>query len=166
MSQTLERPKRTYGPKEVELALQASAALGSALKASEQTGIPHSTILDWQRAKHRDRWLEIREKVADKAHAQVAAQIEDMLLDIGDAKKEALDRFRSEIGNLAGKDASAAVKNLAIAEANGIDKVLLLRGKPTHISEHRAPEEIIRKLAAGSVVDVEHEEIQDAEVAA
>lgn len=139
-------PEKRATEEDIERALQARAALGTAAAASRATGIPERTLARWVSETHRDRYLAIRAETADTIHQTIAAETEDLVLEMAATRRKALQRLDANIDDLPPKDAAGAVKNLALAEAAGTDKALTLRGKATTITEHRHPDELYREL--------------------
>lgn len=185
-----DNPVREYSPELIEQALQLRAVLGNSRETARRMIAEGWTKLDgstpkeetlasmvgtWCRSHptYRDRYLQIREELAPRMHEQIAAQTEDLALEYAEAEREALERARATMGDLEGKDAAIALKNLAVGKSANIDKGLVIRGKPTQITEHHRPDELYEELkalgikvniSAPETVDGTAEEVEDAQV--
>lgn len=132
----LYRDQRTYSDEEKALALEAiNLAGGNVLAASDQLGIPYRTLLDWSRG----------DGIPPKLMADFAAKksgiISDKLVLLRDA---IAGEMMSEL-----KLFTAPLKDLATAFGIVTDKLRLMEGKPTSISENRdANADTLQKLIA------------------
>jgi transposase-like protein len=127
--------KRSYSDEERGNALAALAANGGNVnKTARQLGIPLRTLWNW---------------ATGACHPEAA--------EIGQRKKGPLaDVFEGIVWQLLGsitpeKMAAATLQQLATAAGIAVDKMQLLRGKPTGVTETRTPEQLdaeIRRLGA------------------
>ena len=169
-----------YSDQDVERALQCRAICATARETSQALNaefgltIPERTISEWVSKSHRDRYERIRADIAPKLHAAIASEMEDLIGKITVAEHEAVDRVLAELPKLDGKEAAIALKSLSTARASAIDKALVLRGKPNHISASGEPSDIYARLKqlgyeirveGPETVESSAEDIPDAELA-
>jgi hypothetical protein len=154
-----------YAEADIERGLTALAVLGDSKQAADQTGISDRTIRDW-RDKHPERWTHI---LANRARIIDQACVEEFREIAQTAAKASLAAVRKEAQNIeAGRtrDTAQAALNLIKTAALAVDKVLLLEGRPTSITEHRTTDDIMRSLEKkGYVVDSTATELPATEAA-
>lgn len=145
-------PNSEYTAEDIERALTVRVAAGSHRGASQLLAtelgmsVPEGTLARWVRETYRDRYLELRAELAPMLREVAAAANEDIAAKIAEVEQPLIERVESQIGEMKGKDAAIALKNLALAKNIATDKALLLRGEPTQITEHRDPLELYRRL--------------------
>lgn len=165
-------------PTEIDKALTVLAYYGgNAARASQELGIPRSTLTLWRRETHRDRYLEIAEREGPRLEALAASQARETIIRAGEAEHDLLDllsdriheaetpepqrdNFKSDtLYELAytawiKRGSSKELSELAgtvqrISTAKGINgtKLLELTGRPTQVVEHRDPKQAAAALA-------------------
>ena len=158
--------QRSYEMEDVERGLQTLARVISANVASELTGIPAETLRYWRRNTHAARFHEIESAIKTDVSERMASEAERAAVEQGEVAFQLLDHLRGRIGQMNGTEAAKTLRDLETAKAINIDKALLLRGRPTQITEHRSANEVLdslkRRFPQG-IVDADAEEIEDAE---
>jgi hypothetical protein len=98
----------------------------------------------------------VRRELAPRLEALAVAELQAFVLQASETKLLALQKTHEALEGdaIPAKDLPAALKNIATAEAIGIDKALVLSGRPTSVVEHRSGAELVARLARlGAVVD-------------
>lgn len=128
---------------------------GNSERASEVCGVPASTLREWRRERAEE-YEHVRREMAPRLEALAVAELQAFVLQAAQTKLLALEKTHAALeGDLIpAKDLPAALKNIATAEAIGIDKGLVLSGRPTQVIEHQSGAYYLAKLAKlGAVVD-------------
>jgi len=148
---------------------------GNARRASrelEEKGlkIPRTTLQKWSQSQHVERYTELRREVMPRIHDRMARESEDLAIEYGEAERKTLERYLQVVPELKPAEAAGAARNMATSRGIATDKALLLRGRPSEITEHRNVGEIIRALKAkgatvtlptGGVLEGSAEEVAD-----
>ena len=135
------QPHEYYSPeRKAEVLAMVAANEGNVLKTARETGIRHSLIQYWQA--NQDRYANLRHQ----KQLDLASRYERLT-------HICLDNWESKIDN-------ASLAQLATASAIATDKMLLLRGQPTSITEHVERPELVSILREAlesqlDVIDVE-----------
>lgn len=110
------------------------------------TRIPSRAALHQWKHRHAERYDQIRterrpsiEAAAINDYAAIVARTQQVVL-------EGIEQTATGLHDLDAKDASAAVKNLAIAGGVAADKLLVFTDRPNQITERRDPEQLLRAL--------------------
>ena len=148
---------RNYTPEQVETALTAIATTGSMKEAAELTGIPYTTVTTW-RYKYADKYERIKEKRAPEIEQAVIRNLREIMARSGNAVLLSIDKAVEQLEAGDVKDAAAYARNLATTQAIAADKMLLLDGRPTSISEHRTVDDELRELERLGFFDTTCEE--------
>lgn len=164
------RTKRTE--QEVDAALTAVALCGGNvtrahrhLKASGHT-VPERTLHGWVANQFPNRYRHLAEKYAPQIEKSMIATARAAAMRSFEVASEAveLEHERLQAGDV--KDAAASSRNLATTGGILTDKMLLLDGRPTQISEQRSMDDVLRSLAAkGFIEGTATEETDDAGIA-
>lgn len=136
------------------LALIASGGNARAAARSlvgTQHEIPHRTLVDW-RHRYAERYLELHEQHAPDIERALTAEVREIALDAFNATRIGISQTREklEAGEL--KDPAGATRNLATTGAIAADKLLALTGRPTSITEHRNPDDVLAKLQDRGII--------------
>jgi hypothetical protein len=139
---------RYYTPEEIQEGLQAyiwageNATQASRNLAAKGKRIARTTLIEWSKthadmiedlkAKHEEYLTDLYRDVARKSAEATIEGVELALSDIREGKV---------------KDPGATVRNLATTAGIATDKIMLLTGRPTDITEHRDPAQVIKELA-------------------
>lgn len=133
----------------------------NAALASEQCGIPQSTLKRW-RKEERAAYDAVRRDMAPRLEAVVIAEQYAFVLEAGRVKRLALAATEKAIleDQIPAKDLPRALQAITTSEAISTDKILALSGRPTSVVEHRSSAELMRRLASlGAIVDATATEI-------
>ena len=148
---------RNYTPEQVETALTAIAITGSMKEAAELTGIPYTTVTTW-RYKYADKYERIREERAPQIEQAVIKNLRAVMQRGSEATLLSIEKAVEQLEAGEVKDAAAFARNLATTQAIAADKMLLLDGRPTSISEHRTVDDELRELERLGFFDTTCEE--------
>lgn len=140
---------------------------GSPTAAGRELGIPAATCNSW-RKEHPDRYLELQRELGPELEAQAVAGFQAFVLRAEAAKSKVLDRFLGDLEADAAdwqsyaeavqagkdpkppaprvKDAAKSLQAISISQGIGVQKVLELTGRPTHIVETRSLSEAMARL--------------------
>lgn len=97
-------------------------------------------------------YLKRREQLAPRLEAKLA---EDLLQEAGSATEAiafAVEQTYERLAKGEIADPARAARDLSQIRTQAVDKRLALQGRPTQISEHRSPDEIVRALEGMGVV--------------
>ena len=152
---------------EVDAALTAVAlCAGRVTRAREQlaaTGvnIPYQTLLMWKRDLFPNRYRHLAEKYAPVIERQMIATARAAALRSFEVASEAVELEHDRLAAGEVKDAAASARNIATTGGILTDKMLLLDGRPTVVTEQRSMDDVIRGLRdAGAIVEATCEEVQ------
>lgn len=141
----------------VERALAAMAAYPDLAQASaylaEQGYQANVDLLRTMRdVQFRDRFEKVRDSLAPRIEASLANDFLDNARMAAEVERMAVERTRQmlEEGKIA--EPSRVARDLSQVKTQSVDKRLALQGRPTQITEHRDPREIVRALEAMRVV--------------
>jgi hypothetical protein len=148
------RPMTTYTEPQILAGLtQLAICGGNARLANEHLtslgyDIPAETLAKWRTHTHPDRYQQIQQDLAPRIAEKIAAQAEEFIIAATEVEAEALAHLRSRLTELTPSEAAGALRNITTSKALNLDKVASpLRGRPSHITEVRGTEEILRSLA-------------------
>lgn len=112
--------------------------------------IPERTLNDWK-TRHSAELDALHDKYAPQLEQGMVRRTRDVALLAFDTAAQAvqLERERIQAGNV--KDAAKTAQYLTTTGAIMTDKMLALTGRPSQITEHREPSQIIRSLAAKGI---------------
>jgi hypothetical protein len=150
-------PASKYSAEEIErglviLALESGNVSRCRKILKEEWGkAPDANTIGRWLERYRDRYAEIREKVAPDIKARMADVHTDLANRIAMLESKTVDALDAELADLNPKDKANLLRNAAVAGAVHVDKAQLLRGEATHIVRRELPE-IFRALAAKGVV--------------
>lgn len=125
MSASIERTRRKYSDREKAEALAVFDACGNLTETSRSTGIPDATLSDWINNKRGVSSSDIP-KLRNEKRQNLSDAFEEI----------ALESCRVAQARLTGKQADKiAFNHLMTGAGIAVDKMQLLRGQPTMISE-------------------------------
>lgn len=167
---TQKKKPRHYTKPEVELGLAALAVhLGNTRQAHKSlkargTEIPAKTLERWKRSTHVERYREVRAELAQTVKAEVAEEARSIARDALEGARELVAGTRKEQGEIPARDLPGAARNLSVSAGILLEKANLYDDGPTHIVKHDLSALLRQLKDRGLAVDVEVEEITDAEV--
>lgn len=153
-----------FTPEEIERALLALALKGGNTQRARDLleldstidRVPSKTALhEWKHA-HAERFNELRDQTRPKIEADAVRDYAVIVARTNELHLQGLEQTAATLHDLDAKDASAAVKNLAIAGGVAADKLLVFTDRPNQITERRDPEQILRAIEsiAGTAEDI------------
>lgn len=155
------RTKRSYNQEQIDHGLTVLALWAGnthrahdELKAQGQP-IPQSTLSDWMRAKHAQRYEEIRATQLPKLREKLADQQELVAAKAAEATLKLVERQIEEVDNLKPGEIHAAARNLEVTAGTAIDKANLLRDMPTEIKRVENADQLFKKWKASGLLSVE-----------
>jgi len=170
----LEPVTRTkHAAHEVDAALTAVALCGGRVtRAHEQlkasgVNIPYRTLAAWVADLFPNRYRHLAEQVAPQIEKSMVATARAAAMRSFEVAGEAVELEAQRLAAGEVKDAAASSRNLATTGGIMTDKMLLLDGRPTQISEQRSMDDVLRSLAAKGFIDgtATEEETADAGIA-
>lgn len=110
--------------------------------------IASRTLREWRQTRHRERYLEIARVHAPMIDRLITQQAREGAIRAAEVEQRAWEAQMEQLDEGQVRDPSAVARNAAVSKAVNVDKMLLLEGRPTQITEHRDVDEIIRALDA------------------
>lgn len=102
-----------------------------------------STLAKW-RNQHRD----IYQACLDNLDDELAARNEQLIREQTEFEHQAMARLRDELPGMEHKDLIAALRNVSQAKGIAAEKIVNpIRGRPTLITEHREPSQLLAEMA-------------------
>lgn len=156
-TEALERPTRAYDKPTIERALAEVAYTGGSCTIASRRlrdaglDIPRQTLEFWKTEGHTQLYAEIQAEVAPRIRERVADECESLAVAYAQAERDTLATFSPQ--DLDAKDRPGAIRNLATAKAINVDKMQLLRDKPTTIVQKQDAEELLRALAIDTTAE-------------
>lgn len=148
-----------HKPHDVDTALLALALAGGdvrhahrALKAHGLT-IPERTLRDWRSQTYPNRYRDLCDRHKLAIEGEVINNVRALALRASAIAQHALDLEADRIASGEIKDAAASLRNIATTIGISVDKVMLLEGRPTHITEQRSSDDVLRGLQAKGYID-------------
>lgn len=128
---------------------------GSFSAAAREMGVARTTVVSWlDDGRRRERYEAIRREMGPELEAQAVAGLQSFIVRAEEAKRGALEQVITAIDEGDLKDPAKTLKDVAIAQGIGVQKILELTNRPTAIVEHRTPEEAYARLRAlGAVIE-------------
>lgn len=142
--------QRNATPEQITAGLMACARLGSPERASEETGVPLTTLHRWKR-EHADQWQQI-----ESAHARAReAAIRRVTHELADGLAEkAMTTLRLGLEGQASKEQITAARETFNALA-AVDRIGRLdRSQPTEITEDRRTDAELKRDLARHLADM------------
>jgi transposase-like protein len=156
---------------EIDKALTVLAYYGgNSARAGQELGIASSTLRDWRREIHRDRYAEIIEREGPKLEAMAVQQARETIVRSGEIEHSILDLLHAATDEdheaLKPKDIvelAGALQRITTSKGINTDKLMTWTGRPQGIIEHRDPKQAAAALARrlGVTLDSTAEEITD-----
>lgn len=128
------------------LALCSDNARAAARQLKAQGHPVNARTLDRWRTAHADELEEVRQEVVVRIHARIAAEQEAVVREATQAAREYVERARHDLKAGKVKDAAGGARNLETVSGIGVDKLLVLRDRPTQVVEHRHAVEVLAEL--------------------
>jgi hypothetical protein len=156
-----------YTADELELALNILAMEGgrptrtAELLASQGVKIPPQTLSDWK-TRWADRYHDICTNLQEQRAERMAARAEDVAIRAAELELELLDQLAAQKGQLKAAETAGAIRNVTTTKTLNVEKVINpLRNRPSHITEIRNSDEILRALEAkvGNSIETTAEDI-------
>lgn len=151
-----------YEPEHVAHALATLAMCGGNCRQARERllaagiDVNERTLLYWKNDRFPERYRQACHDTAPQIEAQVVDFQRELAYRASQAAQNAVALELERIEAREVKDASASARNLATTAGIAVDKVLSLTGRPTQITEHRTPEQSLKRLGQlvpGLIVD-------------
>lgn len=137
--------QRRYTPEDKRAGLITLLATGSATVASEQTGIPKSTLESW-RENDVELWSKLSHEHGAQVDQAIAAQMRETVVTLGNIERKLTNRLWENADKLDVRDIPNALKNVTASKAQNTDKLLLLTGRATDRVEHVDARDLITEI--------------------
>jgi hypothetical protein len=153
-----------YTPAMVDIALLTVAMCGGNHSRAHQTLIDQghkvslAAVKGW-RSSYPNRYRALADKHKGAIEREVIASVREMTLRASEVAYAGIELEAQRIATGEVRDAGSSVRNMATAIGIGIDKILLLEGRPTTITESRSSDDVLRGLQAKGYVDTTAEEL-------
>lgn len=138
--------KRTYSPDERRQALIALLVTGSSTTASQQTGVPRSTLEKWRSTEH-ELWAHLNREHGPTADSIIAAELRGAVRTAASIENQLLERLEANATRIDPRDLPAAIKNIQAAKSSNVDKLLVITGRANTIVEMADARDIIADIA-------------------
>ena len=160
--------KRQYSTEERTRSLLSLASRAGNVKAAlrdlKEQGleVPEQTLRDWGGSEEYER---IRHKYGHKLEEFVIAEIRERMVEQSELEKLAAQKTREALENGQVRDPARTMRDVAAAKSQNIDKLRVMTGRPTDITEHRSVDELVKALVSLGIatesVDGEAVEIEN-----
>lgn len=138
---------------DIERGLTVLAMAGdNSIRAAEISDFNASTLRNW-RITYAKRYEEIRAERGPELERLIGHEARALAVRYAQAEHKALDEATDNIEGADLSQLSTFLKAAAIGKAVNLDKMLLLDGRPTAISEHRTRDEIFKELERDGFID-------------
>jgi hypothetical protein len=140
------------------LASRAGNAAKTVRDLKEQgLDIPESTLRSWRDT---DEYETIRSKYGHKLEDFMVNELRERMVEQAEVERLALEKTRAalEAGDI--KDPARTMRDIAHAKSQNIDKLRVMTGRPTDITEHRSLDELVKALAALGIAQVDNTAVE------
>jgi hypothetical protein len=152
-------------PEMVDVGLLTLASVGGRYRTAHKTlkekglTIPETTLQYWRLTQYPNRYRDIATRQAAQIEGEIVNNVRALALRASEAayKALALEEERIESGET--RDASGSLRNIATSIGISVDKILLMEGRPTTITEARSSDDVLRGLQDKGYVDSTAEDV-------
>ena len=150
--------RRTFSAEERTRALIVLASrAGNCAEASRElvaggVDVPVETLRGWKKT---DEYERIRHDYGYKLEEYVIAEIRESMVEQSELERLALAKTREALENGDIKDPARAMRDISHAKGQNIDKLRVMTGRPTDITENRSLDELVRALASLGIAQVD-----------
>ena len=119
--------------------------------------LPESTLRTWRDT---DEYETVRSKYGHKLEEFMVSELRERMVEQAEVERLALEKTRAmlEAGDV--KDPARTMRDIAHAKSQNIDKLRVMTGRPTDITEHRSLDELVKALAAVGIAHVENTAVE------
>lgn len=150
--------KTIYSAEQRLRALTVLAAnLGNCAAAAREVDMPVETLRSWKKT---DEYERVRHDYGHKLEDFVIAEIREQMVEQSELERLALSKTREALENDEIKDPARTMRDIAHAKAQNIDKLRVMTGRPTDITEHRSLDELVRALSALGIASAPFESVE------
>jgi CBS domain-containing protein len=166
-SSPVKGKQRVYAAEERTRALICLASLAGnvaeARRSLSEAGVdvPAETLRNWKRT---DEYERIRHEYGQRLEDYVVAEIRERMVEQSDLERLALQKTREALENDDVRDPARTMRDIAHAKAQNIDKLRVMTGRPTDISENRSLTELVKALEALGIAKVESGPVVEGEL--
>lgn len=153
------RVRAPHKPEDVDTALLVLALVGgSSVRAQEMLktkglSIPHTTLQDWRSKSYPNRYNDLCTRYRAEIEGEIVNNVRALALRASQVAQHALELEEQRIASGDTKDAAGSLRNIATSIGISVDKVMLMEGRPTQITEQRSSDDVLRELQAKGYVD-------------
>lgn len=124
---------------------------------SQGFDVPESTLRSWRDT---DEYESIRSKYGHKLEEFMISELRERMVEQAEVERLALEKTRAalEAGDI--KDPARTMRDIAHAKSQNIDKLRVMTGRPTDITEHRSLDELVKALSALGIAHVDNGAIE------
>lgn len=105
---------------------------GDATKAAEKIeveGVTPAVLKGWKTKEYRTQYDDIAKRLGQEREAQIVATSRRIAEDASSLEIELIQKVRSQLGNMDGREAAQAARAIADVKAKNVDKFLALTGR-------------------------------------
>jgi hypothetical protein len=141
-----------HSPETREIALATLVKCGGSPKAAYEAlqaadiHVPYTTLCDW-RHRYSERITELHEQLGPELDKQLEHKLREVALHSFAATQLGVEKALEQLEAGDVKDAAGAARNLATTGAIATDKLNLLLGRPTQITQSLTPDDTFTRLA-------------------
>lgn len=121
------------------------------LANEKQIEISPKVLADWK-TRYGERYDDLREKFAGQLEGKLVHEMRDVARLALETERLAIEKAHSRLAKDEDQDPGRTAANLARVTQSSTDKMLSLSGRPTHITESRGVEELLRSLVKMGVI--------------
>lgn len=146
-------------PEMVDAGLLTLAACGGRYREASKTlkakglNIPDSTLQYWRYEMYPNRYRDIAARQAAVIEGEIINNIRALALRASEAAYKALELEEERLVSGETRDAAGSLRNIATSIGITVDKILLMEGRPTAITEQRSSDDVLRGLTDRGYVD-------------
>jgi hypothetical protein len=160
-----------FTTEQVDGALLTLAMLGgSTEKAGKELraagmNVTSRTLREWREKLYPGRYRDLCQRHARDIEGVIVRGSRAIAVRADEVTMLALEKARAQLKAGEARDPASVARNAAVTKAVNIDKMMLLEGRPTQVTEHRDADELMRAIRARVTV-LDKEAAIDAEVIA
>ena len=142
----------------LEALVRNGGQIPTTVKALDKAGlkVDARTLKQWRDETHNAEYLEIERRVAQEIESEVISLARSNAHAAAAAEAKAIAKASEQLDrpHISAKDAASAANDLAKVKSANIDKMLVLTGRPSVISESRDMIAILQSLEKDGVLKV------------
>lgn len=114
--------------------------------------VPEATLRGWRDT---DEYERIRQQYGYKLEEFMIAELRERMVEQSEVEKIALQKTREALENDEVRDPARTMRDVAHAKGQNIDKLRVMTGRPTDITENRSLDELVKALASLGIAKID-----------